>query len=62
VSRYSSFRRLWQPPTRPQARYTEPQDDRLQEWEDFYNYNRLHGGLGGHIPYERLKEKTTNPV
>jgi transposase InsO family protein len=22
-------------------------NDRLQDWEDFYNYNRPHGGLGG---------------
>jgi transposase len=26
---------------------TELFNDRLQEWEDFYNYNRPHGGLGG---------------
>lgn len=25
---------------------TELFNDRLQEWEDFYNYNRPHGGLG----------------
>jgi transposase InsO family protein len=37
-------------------------NDRLQEWEDFYNYNRPHGGLGGQTPYERLREKTTSPV
>lgn len=22
-------------------------NDRLREWEDFYNFNRPHGGLGG---------------
>lgn len=33
---------------------------KLQEWEDFYNFNRPHGGLGGQTPYERLKQKTTN--
>jgi transposase InsO family protein len=37
-------------------------NDRLQEWEDFYNYNRPHGGLGGQTPYERLRQKTTSPV
>jgi hypothetical protein len=30
--------------------------------EDFYNYNRPHGGLGGQTPYERLRQKTTSPV
>ena len=37
-------------------------NDRLQEWEDFYNYNRPHGGLGGQTPYERLRQKTTSLV
>jgi transposase InsO family protein len=37
---------------------TELFNDRLQEWEDFYNFNRPHGGLGGQTPYERLREKT----
>ena len=37
-------------------------NDRLQEWEDFYNFNRPHGGLGGQTPYERLRQKTTSPV
>jgi transposase InsO family protein len=41
---------------------TELFNDRLQEWEDFYNYNRPHAGLGGQTPYERLREKTTSPV
>jgi transposase InsO family protein len=27
-------------------------NERLREWEDFYNFNRPHGGLGGHTPYE----------
>jgi transposase InsO family protein len=31
----------------------------LQEWEDYYNYHRPHGRLGGQTPYERLKQKTT---
>jgi hypothetical protein len=29
-------------------------NDKLQEWEDFYNYHRPHGSLGGQTPYERL--------
>lgn len=30
---------------------------RLQEWEDFYNFDRPHGALGGQIPCERLRQK-----
>jgi len=41
---------------------TELFNDRLREWEDFYNYSRPHGGLGGQTPYERLRQKTTSPV
>lgn len=37
-------------------------NDKLQEWEDFYNFNRPHGGLDGQTPYDRLKQKTTAPV
>jgi transposase InsO family protein len=37
-------------------------NDRLQEWETFYNFNRPHGGLGGQTPYERLRQKTRGPV
>lgn len=37
-------------------------NDKLQEWEDFYNFNRPHGGLDGQTPYERLKQKTQSPV
>jgi transposase InsO family protein len=33
-------------------------NERLKEWEDFYNFNRPHGGLGGQTPYERLRQKT----
>ena len=35
-------------------------NDKLQEWEDYYNYHRPHGGLAGQTPYERLKEKTNS--
>jgi transposase InsO family protein len=37
-------------------------NDRLQEWEAFYNFHRPHGGLGGQTPYERLREKTRGSV
>ena len=36
-------------------------NDKLHEWEDFYNYHRPHGGLGGQTPYERLRQKTHDP-
>ena len=29
-------------------------NDKLREWEDYYNYDRPHGGLGGRTPYEKL--------
>jgi hypothetical protein len=29
-----------------------------KEWEDYYNYHRPHGALGGQTPYERLRQKT----
>jgi transposase InsO family protein len=41
---------------------TELFNDKLQEWENFYNYARPHGSLGGQTPYERLKQKTSTPV
>jgi transposase InsO family protein len=37
-------------------------NDKLQEWEDFYNFNRPHGGLKGQTPYERLRQRTTTPA
>jgi hypothetical protein len=37
-------------------------NDKLQEWEHFYNYARPHGALGGQTPYERLRQKTTLDV
>ena len=33
-------------------------NDKLAEWETFYNYHRPHGGLGGQTPYEGLRQKT----
>jgi transposase InsO family protein len=33
-------------------------NEKLQEWEDFYNFHRPHGGLGGQTPYERLRQKS----
>jgi len=33
-------------------------NDKLKEWENFYNYHRPHGALGGQTPYERLRQKT----
>jgi transposase InsO family protein len=36
--------------------------ERLREWEDFYNFDRPHGGLGGQTPYEKLRLKTGTPV
>lgn len=37
-------------------------NERLQEWENFYNFHRPHGGLGGQTPYERLRQKTRAPA
>jgi transposase InsO family protein/transposase-like protein len=37
---------------------TELFNDKLQEWEDFYNFNRPHGSLDGQTPYERLRQRT----
>lgn len=37
-------------------------NDNLQEWEDFYNFHRPHGGLNGQTPYERLRQKTKTPA
>jgi transposase InsO family protein len=33
-------------------------NDKLREWEDYYNYHRPHGGLQGQTPFERLIAKT----
>lgn len=32
-------------------------DEKLREWENFYNYSRPHGALGGQTPYERFRER-----
>jgi transposase InsO family protein len=32
-------------------------NEKLREWEDYYNYHRPHGALGGQTPYERLLAK-----
>ena len=37
-------------------------NEKLREWEDYYNYHRPHGALGGQTPYERLLEKTRAEV
>jgi transposase InsO family protein len=37
-------------------------NEKLQEWEDFYNFHRPHGGLDGQTPYERFRDKTTSPA
>jgi transposase-like protein len=36
--------------------------EKLQEWEDYYNYYRPHGALSGQTPYERLRQKTQDPL
>jgi transposase InsO family protein len=37
-------------------------NDKLRQWEDYYNYHRPHGALGGQTPYERLLAKTRAEV
>jgi len=37
-------------------------NEKLQEWEDYYNYHRPHGALDGQTPYERLIAKTRAAV
>jgi len=37
-------------------------NNKLQEWEDYYNYDRPHGALAGQTPYERLRQKTQDPL
>ncbi len=31
--------------------------DRLEEWEQFYNFNRPHGAFNGKTPYEAIRER-----
>ncbi len=33
-------------------------NEKVREWEDYYNYHRPHGALQGQTPFERLMEKT----
>jgi transposase InsO family protein len=33
-------------------------NEKLRDWEDYYNYHRPHGALDGQTPYERLLAKT----
>ena len=37
-------------------------NEKLREWEDYYNYHRPHGALGGQTPYERLMAKARPDV
>ena len=37
-------------------------NEKLREWEDYYNYHRPHGALNGQTPYERLIAKTRADV
>jgi transposase InsO family protein len=41
---------------------TDMFNDRLQQWEDFHNFHRPQGALGGQTPYERLRERTGTRV
>ena len=36
--------------------------EKLQEWEDYYNYHRPHGALSGQTLYERLRQKAQDPL
>jgi transposase InsO family protein len=37
-------------------------NQKLREWEDYYNYHRPHGALEGQTPFERLMAKTRADV
>ena len=37
-------------------------NEKVREWEDYYNYHRPHGALQGRTPYERLIEKSRADV
>ncbi len=32
-------------------------NEKLQDWENFYNVHRPHGSFRGQTPFERLQEK-----
>jgi transposase InsO family protein len=38
-------------------RQDRPFNEKLRVWENYYNYQRPHGALGGQPPYERLVEE-----
>jgi len=35
---------------------------RLAHWQNYYNYHRPHGSLGGETPYEKLKSRLNQSV
>ena len=37
-------------------------NEKLRQWEDYYNYHRPHGVLEGQTPFERLIAKTRADV
>lgn len=37
-------------------------NERLRQWENFYNFDRPHWGIGGQAPCEGLREKTASPL
>lgn len=37
-------------------------NERLREWEDYYNYHRPHSGLDGQMPCERLLSRARAEV
>jgi transposase InsO family protein len=37
-------------------------NEKLKEWENYYNYHRPHAALGGQTPYEKLRDKMHLPV
>jgi len=37
-------------------------NEKVREWEDYYNYHRPHGALQGQTPFEQLIEKSRADV